>query len=319
MKRPRKYEYPKGPLIIVGFDSEWTFLKSSHNHVLSWQFVLLNTETGRMTKLIIYAKDARKSRRITLDYGLSKVIHRARREKVIRTIPRSICLAGHFLRADISTLKDYADLRRQTEAIRKTYATSKIPVRESISAPEGTIDINVRFVDTTLLCATGTALSKLGEDLGVPKVELPEGYSKDRMDIFLKERPGEYEQYALTDATIPALWVARFREILADNLEITKPVITLGAASVERVRKEAKALDIDLNAFLGQEKAGRPLPHLVPALATAAQSYHGGCNMAASLGFSPEDRPVCDIDVASAYTTALGAIRVPNWETQSDK
>ena len=50
-------------------------------------------------------------------------------------------------------------------------------------------------------------------------------------------------------------------------------------------------------------------------LATAAQAYHGGYNQALALGFSPEGRPLSDVDLVSAYTTALAFIRVPDWKS----
>ena len=92
-----------------------------------------------------------------------------------------------------------------------------------------------------LLSPAGTSLEKLGKLLGVPKIELPEGYTKDRMDLFLRDHPEKFEKYALTDAVIPALWVARIYSLLFDRLGIRKKVITLGGAAVELVKREAKA------------------------------------------------------------------------------
>ena len=117
---------------------------------------------------------------------------------------------------------------------------------------------NVRLVDTVLLSPTGSRLADLGRDLGISKVELPEGYSKDRMDRFLEDHPDEFARYALTDAEIAARWVTRIRGVLLTEFGIRRPVPTLGAASVELVRKHFKQLGQDLNAFLGQEKARKP-------------------------------------------------------------
>ena len=56
-----------------------------------------------------------------------------------------------------------------------------------------------------MLSPAGTSLETIGELLGVPKVDLPNGYSKDRMDLFLRDHPELFKKYALTDAIIPAL------------------------------------------------------------------------------------------------------------------
>ena len=135
------------------------------------------------------------------------------------------------------------------------------------------------------------------------------------MDILLAERPADFENYAITDAAIAAKYADRVYRILTEMLGIKRKVGTLGAAAVELVRQEAKACDIDLNEFLGQEKPKRPLPNQVTMRAVAAQCYHGGYNVALALGFSPEGEPISDIDAVSAYTTCLATCRVPDWNS----
>ena len=43
-------------------------------------------------------------------------------------------------------------------------------------------------------------------------------FSKDRMDLFLRDHPELFEKYALTDAVIPAKWVARTYSLLLERL-----------------------------------------------------------------------------------------------------
>ena len=59
----------------------------------------------------------------------------------------------------------------------------------------------------------------------------------------------------------------------------------------------------------------QPLPNLVGKWNFAAQTYHGGRNEALKVGFSPEGREIYDLDLMSAYTTALAMIRQPDWST----
>ena len=93
--------------------------------------------------------------------------------------------------------------------MRKSYATTERPLQLRLASNEGPVRCNATVVDTMMLSPAGTSLEKLGKLIGVPKVELPDGYSKDRMDLFLRDHPEWFEQYAITDAIIPAMWVAQ--------------------------------------------------------------------------------------------------------------
>ena len=86
MKR-RKFEYTNDPVVRVGFDTEWVFDSPGKNRILSYQFALLNSDTDRMTTMIVYP--SRKCRRITLDHGLAQLFQKARNEKVIGHVPRA--------------------------------------------------------------------------------------------------------------------------------------------------------------------------------------------------------------------------------------
>jgi hypothetical protein len=101
------------------------------------------------------------------------------------------------------------------------------------------------------------------------------------------------------------------------SLGLKGPIATLGAASVRLVEQELLQLNVDRCEFLGKDKQirGRPQvkPNLVDAWAHAGQTYHGGLNAAFALGLSPEGRELVDVDLKSAYTTALALIRIPDW------
>jgi hypothetical protein len=125
-----------------------------------------------------------------------------------------------------------------------------------IATPEGIVRCNVTVADTSLLTAAKTSLEKLGDDLGLPKVKLPAGYSKDRMDLVLAERRDEFIRYAMTDARISALWAMRVDGIMK-SLGVKEPIPTLGAASVRLVEQELVQLKIDQYKFLGKDKTNR--------------------------------------------------------------
>ena len=136
MKKRRKFEYPKDPVIHVGFDAEWVFKSPGKNRILSYQFALLSGASGPHYNEESYIL-SKKHPRITLGHGLSRLFHKAQNEKVIDHIPTSIDLVAHFTRADLSTLDDFEDLRRQAEAIRRHLRDDDDPYRDKRRVASG--------------------------------------------------------------------------------------------------------------------------------------------------------------------------------------
>jgi hypothetical protein len=312
-RKPHQFAEDPDPFVVIGLDAEWVFESAGRNRILSYQFALLNGDSGELTTLIEYPNNGM---RITIERGLTRVMLKARQQHVIAKAPKRFIVAGHFTRADITTFADFGCFNRRLGAVRKTYATTEIPLNLRLVSNEGPVRCNAVIIDTMLLAPAGTSLEKLGKLLGLHKIELPDGYSKDRMDVFLRDHPDLFEQYALRDAVIPALWVVKTYGLLLDRLGIRKKVVTLGGAAVELVKIQAKACGIELHEFLGRDKKRKqPLAHLMSTIAIAAQAYHGGYNLAAALGFSPAGKDLSDLDIRSAYTTALSCIGVPNWSS----
>jgi hypothetical protein len=226
------------PRVIVGFDSEWTYVKKGENRILSYQFVVLNADTGAISETFFEPTGPTRRHRISLGHGLSIALHEERTGGVIPFVPTRLIIACHFARADITTLRDFDTMKRRLTAVRKTYATTGIPLAVNLATPAGPVRCNVRLVDTALLTAANTKLEKLGADLGLPKIVLPAGYAKDRMDLFLAERRNEFADYAMTDARIAALWTARIFDILR-SLDVERSIATLGAASVHLARQDS--------------------------------------------------------------------------------
>jgi hypothetical protein len=201
--------------VVVGFDSEW--VDASHaddgippnasNRILSWQLYLVSSSGA--CALLVEAKGGDKSSRRGLKTLLGMVVRKAIREGIIPSPPDVIHLAAHFSRADLSTLRDFAKLKRRFSAVRRTYATTMKPLVLRILTDQGTARVSVRLVDTMLIAPAGASLASLGATLGVPKVDLPHGYSKARMDVFKQQKPEEFARYALADAEIAARWAAR--------------------------------------------------------------------------------------------------------------
>jgi hypothetical protein len=84
-RKPYEFEDDDDPFIVVGIDAEWVYESEGRNRILSYQFAVLNADTGEMSTLIVYTKDGH---RISLERGLSMALLKARRRRVIDKVPR---------------------------------------------------------------------------------------------------------------------------------------------------------------------------------------------------------------------------------------
>ena len=95
----------------------------------------------------------------------------------------------------------------------------------------------------------------IGDTLGLPKIELPEGYSEDRIDLFLAGDRQAFERYAITDAEITARWYLTITETLTRELGITKRLPTIGAYAAAAVLQTIEDTKISRLDFLGRRKS----------------------------------------------------------------
>ena len=66
--KPYEFEDDPDPFVAIGIDAEWVFESAGKNRILSYQFCLLNADSGKQAKLIIYPKNGK---RISLENGLT--------------------------------------------------------------------------------------------------------------------------------------------------------------------------------------------------------------------------------------------------------
>jgi hypothetical protein len=151
--------------VFIGFDSEW--VDASHedygippnttNRILSWQLYLLSPP-GASCSLLVEAKGGAKPSRRELRTLLGMVVRQAISEGVIPSAPDIIHLSAHFSRADLSSLRDFSQLKRRFSAVRRTYATTMKPLVLYIPTNQGRARISVRLVDTMLIAPAGASL-----------------------------------------------------------------------------------------------------------------------------------------------------------------
>src|SRR4029453_16057324 len=103
-----------------------------------------------------------------------------------------------------------------------------------------------------------------------------------------------------------------------EKLGVDDHVPTLGAAGVKMVERTLSSLNINLDAYFGYELVRRKrqiLECLTEVWIFASNCYHGARNEAYWVGYSPEGTMLYDLDLVSAYTTAMAMLRVPNWSS----
>ena len=192
---------PPEPRVIVGFDSEWTLAKKGENRILSYQLVVLNADTGATSDTFLEPTGPTRRHRISLGYVLSMALNKARSEGVIPLVPTRLIVAAHFARADITTLRDFDAMKRRLTAVRKSYATTGIPLTLKLATPTGQVACNVRLVDTAFpdrrQHETRKSLERISDCRRLPCLL---AIQKTEMDLFLVERRDEFVSYAMTDA-----------------------------------------------------------------------------------------------------------------------
>ena len=118
---------PPQPRIIVGYDSEWVRETKGRNRILSYQLVVLNADTMRMSSAFIEPNGPSRRHRKSLTGLLTIALWDAVRKGVIRDVPDKLVLASHFARADITALRDFNAIKGRLTAVRKTYTTTGRP------------------------------------------------------------------------------------------------------------------------------------------------------------------------------------------------
>ena len=310
-------------MIIIGFDSEYV-RRRDRNEILSYQYAI-KTE-GRFQSGIFYPDPGK---RWTLKKFLENVIQVGRAEKTLgHKWPEEIYLVAHFSRADVAMFDDYKKISRSLDNLRGTYATLGRPLVESLhDASRNKHTVRVHLRDTMTISPAGTSLASVGELLGLEKISLPKG-AVESMDKLLKDNPELFEAYAIRDAEIAAEFAWKLAEFNRDEGLSFEIPITLGSLAVKLVTDLWEESQVSKLHVLGQEEVrerkyvnGRyrtvtsnvPLPAVNEFETLATECYHGGRNEA--FYFGPTDPDFwTDIDLSGAYSTAMAAIRMPDWQ-----
>jgi hypothetical protein len=214
----------------------------------------------------------------------------------------------------------------------------RIPKQRELKVSDGgePHSVSVTFRDTSLLVVDGGkgSLDAIGDLVGLSKIDLPAGYDKSRMDRFMRDHLETFKQYLGRDLEIPILFYRRIKAVFAE-LGLTEVPLSLGAAAVSvflnglKDQVGADGDPITRETLFGIEKKtttdyasnGKYITRARTEMVQArrknetriADSYHGGRTETYETGPSRPGEDVHDIDMMSAYPSAQGAIRVPDY------
>lgn len=254
----------------------------------------------------------------------------------VKVVPTRIYLVGHFTRADVPAFSDFQDLTRMIASVRNTFLSIDNHISLQLRCDDGLVDLMVLIRDTMLLTpATSKSLDTLGELVGVQKIQLDPDPAKEldikkNMDVFLREQPEAFEEYAINDAVICVRYLETLIEQCVDTLGERKVPATLTAIGLDLLLNIWKGqLGYDPLYVIGKEmvpdkyyskskghfvvtKAKVNLAEVERHISVATECYHGGRNEQFWFGPAFED-DWTDYDLAGAYPTAMAMIGMPDW------
>ena len=266
-------------------------------------------------------------KRLTLRKLVAEALMDADARGLIGPSVRAIDLAVvfHFSVADIfgfRARRAKEHITSRCECIRGCYATIKMRhqlPRFDVRLPGRTVKVFLHVRDTMLLAPAGSrSLAALGEAIGLPKLDLPDG-AIEKMREYRQKDPETFGAYALRDAVITARYYDEVRAFAVDVLgldEGTEPLSLAGMAT-KAFTNDLADRQIDPQAMRGRKGRGinaAEIDGTGPIHDLATRAFHGGSNVSGWYGPTPPDMPIYDADLKSAYPTAQATIRTPGWE-----
>lgn len=342
---PTKPIKGKGPTVLVGFDSEFVpGDEHTDNTILSLQFHV-DGECGSYPH-VEYPTGKAKSDRPFLGEVMVNLVFKAMEAGVIAEWPNQVVVCGFFLRIDLQAFGDLPTYKYDIDNIAgRAVSVNPLTVKLNdaelarlkrnkyilVNDPDEVFrSLKIRFVDIGGHVAMGTSLAQIGDLLELPKLELPAGYTKDRMDLLLEGDKQAFEKYGLRDAEIAVRFYKRLQEFAKREAEITYLPATASSLAVTIFTKQLEADGVDFNAAFGVYESATaywnavkgsvvtktekfPVPMRAIFEPFVADCYSGGRNECYAFGPSPIGL-YNDFDLAGAYTTGLVDLRKIDYE-----
>lgn len=345
---PTKPIKGKGPTVLVGFDSEFVpGDEHTDNTILSLQFHV-EGECGSF-KYVEYPKGQAKSDRPFLNQVMVNLILSAMEAEVIAEWPNQVVVCGFFLRLDLQAFGDLPTFKCDIDNIAgRAVSINPLTVKLNdaevarllrnkyilANDPDDVFrSLKIRFVDVSGHVAMGTSLSQIGDLLELPKLELPDGYIKDRMDLLLEGNKQAFEEYGLRDAEIAVRFYERLQDFSEKETGSRSVPATASSLAVRMFKNQLEDDGVDFNVVFGIQEADStywntqkasvvtkteksPTPMRAIFEPFVASCYNGGRNECYAFGPTPFSvfNVYNDFDLAGAYTTGLVDLRRIDYE-----
>ncbi len=342
-------EWPTN-IIYVGFDSEWhevedgvvkhrdgTVTQKMKRIVLSYQLSYIYG--GKMYTWILLPKNGY---RYTLSYIMGWFFSDTRSAGMPVVDEEAfvyITMFAHYGIVDYSVFADKSKLLRNLDSVRRSLSTIEKPYSFKVTLKAGsgkvTHDCSLTVRDTMHLSPNGSSLESLGLAMGIPKLSLPDGYSKSAMDKLLLGDMPAYMCYAARDSEIALLWgYTAIEKITA------KVPTTLGSAAAKHVVNticnrnnwtveefnlkwrgmETIRTQVQVGEHLRTVKQTIVSDEASGVVTSALHAFYGGRNECFLVGpqllVPGKDKGLewNDFDLAGAYPTAMSLIPDPDFE-----
>lgn len=320
-----------GPTVFIGFDSEFVpGDQDNDNTILSLQFYVIG-ELEPFQRVIYPPPGGFKADRPAFKSVIVKLLLVAMEKGAILEWPKMVVVCGFFLRIDLQAFGDLATFKNDLENVGGRVASVKSSVTVLATDRDGIFrNLKVRFIDVGGHVALGTSLAQVGDLLGFPKLELPNGYTKGRMDLFLAGDKPAFEQYGLRDAEIAVRFYQRLLDFSKEVTGEWSLPATASSLAVKIFKTQLKESGVDFDAAFGVQETSStnwsatkssvvtrkdksPIPMRSMLEPFAASCYSGGRNEC--YVFGPTDVGVYnDYDLAGAYTTGMVDLRHIDYE-----
>lgn len=305
--------YALGASMVIAYDTEYQS-GEAQNEILSYQ-VCAYEPRGRWCEFIIHVKNGD---RLTLD-EIIDVTRLHLRVKPQRLMKPGVLVVSHYGAAEWAALQDRKSLAGSLQLIRKVPVTlgwSKTVLRINNRA----LTCKLRVMDTFLLAPDNAkGLKKLGDTVGIQKVDLPEGAIENMAALRETDRK-LFEEYGINDSRITLAYLNHMIDIVQRELGLDDMPLTVGGISTKAFVSTMSERDY-LAAF-GLEKRARYkkkaeiVPGLVREWADGAfrDGFCGGLNNAIPGRILViDERVVFDIDFVSAYPTGASTVPLLDW------
>lgn len=333
-----------GDPFYVSIDAEWTPVTDSILGVESYQFYA--SGIGGDLAVICYPNSPAVEDRLHLAEMLGEVLRLARETGCVIAIPEEEEVSGFSLRSDLAVTADLPVIKRRLtnvggkvataaggidfEIVHKLKDVKRLMTPPAISVQQGEdcIIVSTRFVDISLHAPPRVALARLGESLGIKKLELEKdlpGYKKSRMDLVKRDHFDYFRRYGIRDAEITLRYWLRIRAFAKEVVGVDDPRVSSGALAVTLCLQTMKEAGLDYaSLFDVQEKQviewdvtrGRRRTRKQMVVGGdrafhepfAIEGFHGGRNECFLCGPTELDQWI-DVDMVGAYTTGMVSVR----------